>query len=71
MPGAIHVLWGGNALCEDKRLRGVPRDWPEDQRWISLKDVADGTEVSADLWCEACFTKAAGLVAGIRQIGAK
>jgi len=71
IPAATHVLWGGHVLCEDKRLRGVPRDWPQDQRWISLQDVADGTEVPANLQCEACFAKAPGLVAGIRQIGVK
>jgi len=68
MPPATHVLWGGHVLCEDKRLRGVPRDWPSGQRWISLKDVADGTDAPPDR-CEACWTKAPELVAGLRQIG--
>lgn len=69
MVSATHVLWGGRVLCEDLRLRRVPRDWPDGQRWISLKDVADGTEAPPDR-CEACWTKAPGLVDGIRQIGA-
>lgn len=68
MPSATHVLWGGRVLCEDLRLRGVPRDWPDGQRWISLKDVADGAAAPPD-HCEACWTKAPGLVEGIRQIG--
>jgi hypothetical protein len=63
-----HVLWGGRVLCEDPRLRGVPRDWPPDQRWISLKDVADGTAAPPDR-CEACWARAPALVEGIRQIG--
>ena len=69
MPPATHALWGGHVLCEDLRLRGVPRDWPDGQRWISLKDVADGTEAPPDR-CETCWTKAPGLVEGLRQIGA-
>lgn len=69
MPAATHVLWGGHALCADLRLRGVPRDWPAGQRWISLKDVADGIEAPPDR-CETCWAKAPGLVDGIRQIGA-
>ena len=56
-------------LCEDKRLRGVPRDWPDDQRWISLKDVADGVEAPVDR-CETCWNKAPSLVVGLRLIGA-
>jgi hypothetical protein len=68
MPPATHVLWGGRALCEDKRLRGVPRDWPVGHRWISLKDVADGVAAPPDR-CAACWTKAPGLVEGLRQIG--
>lgn len=65
---ATHVLWGGRALCDDRRLRGVPRDWPAGQRWISLKDVADGTDAPPDP-CETCWAKAPGFVEGIRQIG--
>lgn len=68
MASSTHVLWGGRVLCEDLRLRHVPRDWPDGQRWISLKDVADGTEAPPDP-CETCWTKAPGLVDGIRQIG--
>jgi hypothetical protein len=71
MPPAVHVLWGGNLLCENRQLRtlGAPGNWPKGQRWISLKDVADGAEAPPDR-CEACWTKAPGLVAGLRQIGA-
>lgn len=68
MPASTHVLWGGRALCGDLRLRGVPRDWPPDQRWISLKDVADGV-LAPFTRCEACWAKAPELVHGIRQIG--
>ena len=68
MSPATHVLWGGRVLCEDLRLRRVPRDWPDGQRWISLKDVADGTEAPPDR-CGACWTKAPGLVDGLLQIG--
>jgi hypothetical protein len=67
-PAATHVLWGGRVLCDDPRLRGVPRDWPSDQRWISLKDVADGVAAPSDR-CEACWGRAPALVEGIRQIG--
>jgi hypothetical protein len=70
MQAASHVLWGGKVLCADLRLRGVPRDWPADQRWISLADVADGAKAPPDR-CEACWDKAPGLVDGIRRIGKK
>ena len=68
MAPATHVMWGGHALCEDLRLRRVPRDWPHGQRWMSLKAVADGEEAPPDP-CPACWTKAPGLVDGILQIG--
>lgn len=68
MPPSTHVLWDGRALCEDLRLRGVPRDWSPDQRWISLRDVADGAETPSDR-CEGCWKKMPGLVTGLRQIG--
>jgi hypothetical protein len=68
MSPATHVLWGGHALCEDLRLRHVPRDWPDGQRWISLKDVADGAARPND-GCGTCWDKAPGLVEGLLQIG--
>lgn len=68
MRAATHVLWGGRVLCEDLRLRSVPRDWPEGQRWISLKDVADGAAAPADR-CFTCWNKAPGFVEDLRQIG--
>jgi hypothetical protein len=68
MAPTTHVMWGGHALCEDLRLRRVPRDWPQGQRWISLKDVADGAEAPPDS-CAACWAKAPELVAGLLQIG--
>ena len=68
MPPATHVLWGGRVLCEDLRLRLVPRDWPEGQRWISLKDVAGDVEQPPD-YCATCRSKASGLIEGLRQIG--
>lgn len=60
MDPSTHVLWHGWALCEDDRLRGVPRDWPQGQRWISLRDLIDGTEAPSDL-CSACWAKAPAL----------
>ncbi len=71
MPPAMHVMWGARVLCEDLRLHGVPRDWPAGQRWISLRDVADGAVVPPEEQCAACWTKAPGLVDGLRQIGKK
>lgn len=68
MRPATHVLWGGNVLCEDLRLRYVPREWPEGQRWISLKDVADGEPRPTD-GCVKCWDKAPVLVEGLMQIG--
>lgn len=65
---ATHVLWGGNVLCEDPRLRFVPRNWPTGQRWISLQEVADGSARPND-GCDACWTKAPKLVEGLLQIG--
>lgn len=69
MTPATHVLWGGSALCEDRRLAGMPRDWPADQRWISLKDVADGAVTPSD-GCSRCWLKVPDLVTDIKQIGA-
>ena len=68
MSPSTHVLWGGNVLCEDLRLRHVPRNWPADQRWISLRDVADGTP-RPDESCEACWTKALKLIDNLLEIG--
>ena len=70
MQPATHVLWGGKVLCEDLRLRGVPRDWPEGQRWISLKIVADAVAAPLLDRCETCWKKVPGLVTGLRLIGA-
>ena len=69
MPDATHVLWGGRVLCEDLRLREVPRDWPERQRWVSLTHVAEG--VVAPNPCQKCWTAASGLVKGLLEIGKK
>jgi len=70
MPPTVHVLWGGDVLCEDPRLRRlkVPGNWPEGQRWISLKDVAGGVQAPVDR-CEKCWAKAPAIVAELRQIG--
>ncbi|HSX22900.1 MAG TPA: hypothetical protein VLE97_09025 [Gaiellaceae bacterium] len=68
MQPATHVLWSGHALCEDLRLRGVPRDWPADQRWISLKDAADAVFVVTNR-CVRCWSKVPGLLDELRQIG--
>lgn len=71
MQQALHVLWGGKALCEHALLRGEPGRWPEGQRWISLRDVADRADVPSDhARCEVCWKRAPGLVEGLRQIGA-
>lgn len=67
MSPTTHVMWGGHVLCEDLRLRHVPRDWPA-QRWISLKDVADGA-ARPDDGCAACWNKAPGRVKDLLQIG--
>jgi hypothetical protein len=68
MEPSTHVLWGGDVLCKDRRLRGVPGDWPDGQRWISLQAVADGA-VSPDDGCAKCWSAAPALVLGIQQIG--
>jgi hypothetical protein len=75
MPASTHVLWGGRVLCEDLRLSSVPGDWPAGHRWISLKDIADGSE--ADFQerfalpdrCASCWAKVPGLVEGIGKEG--
>ncbi len=36
----IHVLHGGQAFCGQP---GIPRDWPDDHRWVPLKDWAKAT----------------------------
>lgn len=68
MSAATHVMWGGHVLCKDLRLRGVPRDWPANQRWISLKDVADGAKAPPDR-CESCWNEVPSMISGLRQIG--
>jgi hypothetical protein len=68
MPAATHALWGGRALCDDPLLRGVPRDWPDGQRWISLRDVAEGAAEPPDR-CVACWALVPALVEELRQIG--
>jgi len=70
MPAATHVLWGGKVLCADLRLRGVPRDWPTGQRWISLADVAEGAKAPPDR-CTPCWDRVPGLVDGILQISGR
>lgn len=71
MPPALHVLWGGNVLCEHARLREVPGCWPKGQNWISLQDVANGSTVPSEQpRCEECWKRAPGLITGLRQIGA-
>jgi hypothetical protein len=70
MDAATHVLWGGKVLCADLRLRGVPREWPTGQRWISLADVADGAAAPLDR-CTTCWGKAPGLIDQIRQISVR
>lgn len=56
MTATTHVLWEGRVLCEDLRLRGVPRDWPTGQRWISLADAADGNAAPSDR-CATCWSR--------------
>jgi hypothetical protein len=67
MPPATHVLWGGHVLCEDLRLRDVPRNWSAGQRWISLKDVANGV-VAPDDRCAVCWEKVPAFVDKLREI---
>ena len=69
MPPATHVLWSGRVLCEDPRLADVPGRWPEAQRWISLRDVADGVQAPEDV-CASCWKRVPGLVSGLSLIGA-
>lgn len=75
IPPTTHILWGGHVLCGDLRLRNVPGDWPEGQRWISLKDVVDGhvtdfqERFALPDRCKACWDKSPDLVARIRQNG--
>jgi len=64
MDPAVHVLWGGAALCEDQRLAGV-RDWPAGQRWVSLSEVAKGAALPT---CARCRTRADEVIASIRDI---
>lgn len=66
MSPATHVLWGGRVQCGNPRLSGYPVDWPEGQRWISLKDVTDGSEPPSDR-CEACWTEAVETIAALRR----
>jgi hypothetical protein len=68
IPSMTHVLWGARVLCEDLRLRGVPAEWPEAQRWMSLKDVADGVPAPSDR-CEDCWSKALELIDESRHFG--
>ena len=68
MAAVTHVMWGCHVLCEDLRLRRVPRDWPVGQRWISLKDVANGIKAPPDP-CVVCWDKVPEAVDGLRQIG--
>jgi hypothetical protein len=68
MDPSTHVLWHGWTLCEDDRLRSVPREWPAGQRWISLQVIADDGELPPDL-CPACFDRAPQMIAELRQIG--
>lgn len=49
-PPAVHVLLEGAPLCG--LLWGVPRDWPEGNRWVALNELADAT-------CPICKERAA------------
>jgi hypothetical protein len=70
LPAATHVLWHGVTLCGDLRLRGVPGNWPAGHRWISLKEVAEGTTAPPDR-CEACWTRTwtPGFIEELKQLG--
>jgi len=54
----IHLLHEGRALCG---LAGIPRDWPDGHRWVSIAqhkeacELADGTRVAAN--CGSCTTQ--------------
>jgi hypothetical protein len=56
MEPATHVLWHGRTLCDDRRLRGVPRDWPQGQRWLSLDDAINQIGDPPDR-CKECWIK--------------
>jgi hypothetical protein len=61
MMPAVHVLWQGQAACEDARLASIPARWPEGQQWMSLSEFALGHEPSG-IRCEACWRRAPALV---------
>jgi hypothetical protein len=66
---ASHVLWGGRALCEDLRLRGVPSEWPSGHSWTSLETYAKGVDLPPN-HCATCWARAPGILVKIRQIKA-
>ena len=55
MEPATHVLWHGRTLCDDLRLRSVPRDWPVGQRWLSLDAVIEQDDPPDR--CKECWIK--------------
>lgn len=61
MPPAVHVLWQGSVACQDVRLAGVPANWPEGQRWMSLTEFAAGNE-PAGPYCALCWKRAPSLI---------
>lgn len=42
----VHILRGGRAMCG---MLGIPRDWPEDHRWVKWHEAKDAT-------CKRCLT---------------
>lgn len=71
MPPAVHALWGGNALCEDGRLRCVPAEWPDDQKWLGLPDLRADAKMIEQITCALCKKKAPLIISGLEEIGAR
>lgn len=44
----VHILDRGRALCP---LKGIPRDWPQGHKWLSIADIEAGVESN----CKDCI----------------
>lgn len=70
MEPAVHVLWGGDAVCYDVRLAKVPSSWPKGQTWIGIPELRATPERMAQVSCARCAKRAKSIIAGLEQIGA-
>lgn len=48
-PSATHVLHEGQSLCAISSVFGVPRDWPDGHKWVSMNERSLAT-------CQKCKT---------------